>query len=80
MTGIERATRQWNDLSDKARIAIIAAGVIEVTLLLVAQARLVRLEKEQVRGKKWVWFLANFVNFLGPVSFLLFGHRRSSDA
>ncbi|MDJ1370981.1 hypothetical protein [Gulosibacter molinativorax] len=74
------AQKDWRKLSEGSKIAIVAAAAVEITLLVVAQAELLTSKKDQVRGKKWAWFLGNFVNFAGPVSFLLFGRRRSPEA
>lgn len=76
----KQAKKDWNSLGEEARIAIIATAAVEITLLVIAQLELVTSKKERIRGKKWLWFLANFINFLGPISFLLLGRRRSPGA
>lgn len=68
--------RNWSDLSPSQRTAIIASGSVQVALLVAALADIHRRPAGEVRGGKLVWSAASFVNFVGPVSYFLFGRRR----
>lgn len=70
------AARRWEDLSPRTRSVIAAAGVVQVGLLVAALVDLGRRDPEQVRGPRWVWALASFVNFVGPISYFVAGRRR----
>jgi hypothetical protein len=55
----------------------VAAVVVQIGLLLAALSDIHRRPEGQIRGnKKWPWTLAAFVNFVGPVSYFLFGRKR----
>ncbi|SJM59613.1 hypothetical protein [Gulosibacter sp. 10] len=71
------ALEEWQKLGDGTQATVAVLAGVQVTLFAIAQLELVSRARERVRGRKWTWFLGNFVNFLGPISFLLFGRRRS---
>jgi hypothetical protein len=52
------------------------SGVVQVALLIAALADIWRRPEEQIRGSKRLWTAAAFVNFIGPVSYFVFGRRR----
>jgi hypothetical protein len=68
--------KRWSDLSGGQRIAVVAAGVVQVSLLVRALWDLAHRPSDQVRGNKLAWAAACFVNFVGPVAYLRFGRRR----
>jgi hypothetical protein len=45
-------------------------------LLAAALADIYRRPAEEIRGDKRLWAVVAFVNFVGPVSYFLFGRRR----
>jgi hypothetical protein len=69
--------KQWKDVPrrQKKRLAIVA--LVELVLTTVALWDLTHRPAAQVRGKKLVWALASFVQPVGPISYLLFGRKRS---
>ena len=70
------ARKEWGDLSVRQKSAIKIGGVVQVLLLLAALSDIYRRPEGQIRGNKWLWTLASFVNFVGPASYFLFGRRR----
>lgn len=70
------AKRKWSDLSALRRIGVVLAGVVQLGLLVAALADIYRRPAEEIRGGKWPWVAASFVNFAGPVSYFGFGRRR----
>ena len=66
----------WKDLSPTEKGGIVVGGTVEVSLLLAALLDIYRRPKEQIRGNKLLWTLVSFVNFVGPLSYFLFGRRR----
>jgi hypothetical protein len=66
----------WKDLNPTEKRGIVVGGTVEVSLLLAALLDIYRRPKEQIRGNKLLWTLASFVNFVGPLSYFLFGRRR----
>lgn len=62
------------DISPKLISLLIPIIVIQVGLLAVALADLLR--REKTRGPKWVWILVIlFINIFGPIAYLLFGRE-----
>ncbi|MBN1954264.1 MAG: PLDc_N domain-containing protein [Anaerolineae bacterium] len=55
-------------------LLLIPIAVLQVGLMLLALVDLLR--RERTKGPKWAWALAIlFVNFIGPVLYLLFGRE-----
>jgi hypothetical protein len=50
--------------------------MVQVALLITALVDIWRRPQEEIRGSKLLWTAVSFVNFVGPVSYLLFGRRR----
>jgi hypothetical protein len=71
-----RDNKNWSELSDAQRRGIKLAGLVQFALLAAALADIYRRPAEEVRGKKIVWTLVSFVNFVGPISYFLFGRKR----
>ena len=69
--------KQWKELPLGGKIAGIVLGIIQFGLLAGALADIRRRPAQQVRGPKWVWALAAFINFAGPISYFLFGRKRA---
>jgi hypothetical protein len=73
------ARRRWSDLSKGARTLLIAVAVADGTLRVAALIDLKRRPASQIRGRKWIWVVANaLVSSAGavPVSYFAFGSRR----
>jgi len=70
------ANKRWSELSSGKRTGIVLSGAVQVALLIVALVDIRRRPQEEIRGDKRLWTVAAFVNFVGPVSYFLFGRRR----
>ena len=70
------ANKRWSELSTGQRRSIVLSGVVQLTLLIAALVDIRRRPQEEIRGNKWLWTAATFVNFVGPVSYFLFGRKR----
>lgn len=70
-----RTPKTWRDFRPAKRRALSLAAVVQVALLIAVQLDLSRRPAVQVRGKKWWWRLAAFVNFVGPLAYFLLGRR-----
>lgn len=71
-----RAQRRWSELSGGQRAGAVAAGVVQLGLLVAALADLRRRPAAEVRGSKKLWSAACFVNFAGPLAYFTFDRRR----
>ena len=70
------AKRRWSELSTGQRRGIVLSGAVQLTLLVAALVDIRRRPQEEIRGDKRLWTAAAFVNFVGPLSYFLFGRRR----
>ena len=68
--------RGWDDLSKQQKRGIGLLGLVQFALLLFALQDWIRRPAERIRGRKKLWFPALFVNFIGPVAYLVVGCRR----
>ena len=70
------ANRRWSELSTGQRRGIVLSGAVQVALLIAALVDIRRRPEDEIRGNKRLWMAVAFVNFVGPVSYFLFGRRR----
>ncbi len=70
------AKKKWEDLSAGQKRGIVLSGTVQFALLGAALLDIYRRPKEEIRGNKIMWTLASFVNFVGPISYFLFGRKR----
>jgi hypothetical protein len=70
------AKRRWKDLSPRARAVIIAAGVVQNSLLVATLVDLRRRPQRKIRGDKRLWTAAAFVSWIGPMSYFTYGRKR----
>ena len=70
------ASRHWSDLSDREKTAVLVMASVQISLAATAWVDLARRPAEQVRGPKPAWAAAIAVNFVGPISYFVFGRRR----
>ena len=68
--------KNWNDLSTQQKTGSIVAASVQLTLAAIAWVNLARRPAEQVRGPKPLWAVIIAVNFIGPISYFIFGRRR----
>lgn len=70
-----REKKQWKDLSTPQKVGGVLMGIVQVSLLVAALVDLRRRPAEQIRGRKLWWVMAAFVNYIGPISYFLFGRK-----
>ena len=70
------AKKKWKDLSFRQKSGIVLGGTVQIGLLFAALIDIYRRPEEEIRGNKWLWTLAAFVNFIGPIAYFLLGRRR----
>jgi hypothetical protein len=70
------AKKKWKDLSPRQKRGIVLSGTVQIGLLLAALLDIYRRPEEEIRGSKRLWTLAAFVNFVGPISYFVFGRKR----
>jgi hypothetical protein len=67
---------RWRDLTGRQRALAFVGAVVQMTLQALALRDLRRRPSDDVRGPKGLWFLATFVNTIGPIAYFLLGRRR----
>jgi len=72
--------KQWREMSPAGRAASIVTVLIQIGLLVAALADLRRRPAAQIRGPKRLWMFVVFINWVGPISYFLFGRLRPEKA
>ncbi len=65
----------WFDLPTELRFPLVGLTAAELTAKIGMWISLARRPAERVRGPKWVWVLASFVNGIGPATYWTFGRK-----
>jgi hypothetical protein len=68
--------KRWKDLSPTQRRGIVAAGIVQNSLLVATLVDLRRRPARKVRGDKRLWTAAAFVSWIGPISYFTYGRKR----
>jgi Phospholipase_D-nuclease N-terminal len=71
---------RWGKMPPARRAASIVTVVTQVSLLVAALIDLRQRPAEQIRGNKRLWTLVVFINWVGPISYFLFGRLRPEKA
>lgn len=71
-----RSKRRWSDLSPAQQRGIIAAGVVQNSLLIAALVDIRRRPAKKIRGDKRLWAAFSFVSWIGPISYFTYGRKR----
>jgi hypothetical protein len=70
------AGKKWSDPSTGQKRAIALSGAVQIGLLIAALVDIHRRTAGVIRGSKWAWTAASFINFVGPISYFAFGRRK----
>lgn len=69
--------KNWQDLSDGQRAAVLTLMSVQLALAVSAWADLAMRPADQVNGSKTKWAAVIAVNFVGPVLYFTKGRRRT---
>jgi hypothetical protein len=72
---LERRKTKWSELSPAGRRAVVALGTVQIVLQAAMLWDLHRRPDRDVRGNRRWWTAASFVNFVGPIAYLVVGRR-----
>ncbi len=70
------ARKSWSELTPRQRGMIVAGAAVQITLQCLALRDLRHRSAEEVRGPRWAWGAATFINMVGPLGYFVFGRRR----
>ena len=68
--------KRWSDLSAQRKAGTIVATAVQLALAAAAWTDLAKRPAEDVNGPKPMWAVIILVNFVGPLSYFVFGRRR----
>ncbi len=71
---------RWSDLAPRQRRGIALLGLLEVTLLALAQWDLRQRSDDELNGKKAMWRVLVFINILGPLAYFVYGRKSTWDS
>lgn len=67
--------KDWADLSLFQKSMVVMLGFVQVTLLIAALVDIRKRSPDEINGDKRLWTLLAFVNYIGPISYFLFGRK-----
>ena len=70
------ATQRWSDLSSRRKTGMLVAASVHLALAATAWTDLARRPAEAVNGPKAMWAVLIALNFIGPLSYFVFGRKR----
>ena len=68
--------KRWDELSGVQKEAIVLTGAVQLGLLAAVLVDIYRRPAGEIRGGKRLWVAGAFINYVGPISYFLFGRRR----
>jgi hypothetical protein len=71
----KKAKKKWSEISRADQIRLVFAGIVQISLQVLALRDLVRRPADRVNGPKIAWVAASFVNTLGPAAYFIFGRK-----
>ena len=69
--------KSWSDLSTQQRQMVVTGAIVQLALQFAALRDLRHRSADEVRGPRWAWAAATFVNTVGPLAYFAFGRRRT---
>lgn len=67
--------KKWSDLDTKQRVGVVVSGGIQLVLAITAWRDLAKRKAKHVNGPKGVWAAVIGINFIGPISYFIFGRK-----
>ena len=70
------AKKKWSDLGPVQKATVALSATNQLGLLAAALRDIYRRPAAEIRGNKRLWVAAALINFVGPISYFLFGRKR----
>ncbi len=67
--------KHWHELSGAQKAGIVVM-IVQLGLLSAALLDLRRRAPDEINGSKRMWTAATFINFIGPISYFVWGRKR----
>ena len=68
--------KRFSDLGPAQKETVMLSVAIQLGLLAAALVDIYRRQAAEIRGNKKLWAAAAFINFVGPISYFLYGRKR----
>ena len=68
---------KWDRLNRVEPRTIVVLGIVQFGLQAAALWNLGHRSAADVRGPRWLWAVASFINFFGPLAYFAVGRRRT---
>jgi hypothetical protein len=78
-TSVSDKHARWKEMPPARRVGAILVTLLQISLLVVALRDLRQRPPEQIRGGKRLWSFLVFINWIGPISYFLFGRQGRED-
>ena len=72
--------KRWQDMTQIQQADILMMTIIQLLLLGAAYWDLRQRTADELNGSKPFWIVAVFVNFIGPITYFLFGRKQVDEA
>jgi len=72
--------KKRGERSRRSRTLVVAAGVVEVVLLVATLIDIKHRPADQIKGSKRMWTALAFINIVGPISYFAVGRRQQRGA
>ena len=73
-----RQGKKWSDFSPPQQMLVILSGILQLSLFAAAVYDILKRPTDQIKRSKPFWLAVSLVNFIGPISYFLFGRRGTS--
>jgi hypothetical protein len=67
--------KQWSDFTPNQQAGMVAGGIVNFVLLVAALWDIWHRPVDQINGDRRLWTAVSFVNFIGPLSYFVFGRK-----
>jgi len=67
--------KRWSDLDTRQRFGVAVSGAIQLVLAITAWRDLAQRPAKRVNGPKGAWAAVIGINFVGPISYFIFGRK-----
>lgn len=70
------STKRWSDLTPAQQAGVVVLGAAQIGLQAYVLTDIARRDPRQINGNKAAWVAASFLNFIGPVAYIVKGIRK----
>ena len=67
--------KRWSDLSPVQQTVVVILGTVQVALLVAALWDIRQRTEAEINGSKALWTVLAFFNFVGPITYFVFGRK-----